>query len=64
MKYEYKVLEKIPGTDIDFSLEDINELGEKGWKVVTFIVKDNGYEFVLLERMFGLNSVYETLKLI
>ena len=47
-KYEYKVLQE---TDTyAFSIENINYLGEQGWRVITWLIADNGYETVLLER--------------
>lgn len=48
MKYEYKVLEETETRR--FTLDYINKLGAKGWRVVSWSVADNGYETVLLEK--------------
>lgn len=48
MTYEYMKLED---TDVySFSLEDVNHLGRKGWRVISWLYSDTGYEAVLLER--------------
>ena len=47
-KYEYRVIEE---TDVSkFTIDDINKAGNEGWRVVQWIIGDNGYETVLLER--------------
>ena len=47
-KYEYKVFEETETTL--FRLEDVNKMGAKGWRVVSWSVADNGWETVLFER--------------
>lgn len=49
-KYEYKVLQDIYGEE-SFNLNDINELGKNGWRIMTWKTDDSGYETVLLERV-------------
>jgi hypothetical protein len=47
-KYEYKLLR-----DVDtyaWDLEDLNDLGQQGWRVVSWEQSDSGKESVLLEK--------------
>jgi hypothetical protein len=47
-KYEYKTLQE--SNTSRFSLDDVNKLGMEGWRVVTWMIADNGYETILFER--------------
>ncbi len=54
MKYKYKYLEDFGGKlnkAGGFTLEDINKLGEEGWRVVQYICGDDLYEACLLEKI-------------
>lgn len=47
-KYEYKILRD--SAVVSYSVEDINELGKKGWRVIQTIVSDGSYQTTILER--------------
>lgn len=50
IKYEYKLLEDCPNSNITFDIGSINALGAQGWRVVSWQISDGGYESVLLEK--------------
>ena len=47
-KYEYMKLED--GITKNYDIDDLNELGKKGWRVVWMNISDVGSETTLLER--------------
>lgn len=47
-KYEYKVVQDYATKR--FSLDDVNALGQEGWRVVSYTIADGGQECCLLER--------------
>jgi hypothetical protein len=48
MKYEYKTLEE--SDTFKFTLDDVNKLGQEGWRVVWWSIVDSGKETILLEK--------------
>lgn len=52
-KYEYRMLEETAVKRL--TLDDLNELGEQGWRVVSWMIPDGGYECVLLERVITMD---------
>ena len=52
-KYIYKTLAKNLQKNIDYSIDDLNKLGEEGFRVVSFNYDDFGNEILVLEKEYN-----------
>ena len=49
-KYIYKTLQKRLIDNVDYTIDDLNKLGNEGFRIISFSHDDRGNEFVILEK--------------